>query len=228
MRSFVKIHLIAAAALLLVAGTANAWTFSWTPSSTTVGAGQSVTIDIRLDSDTPAEIGLQLMGFVVVSPGENNMGPLQWQQGATTSPTYLLYAPATGTTPVTYLIPDPPIQIPPGATPNQTNVLVSYREVASNVTSVAASNTLIANLVYQAAVGASGPTILSFSDSENGAIFRVCDLSGSPCSNLISTAAGGLNLPADITITVPEPAMASLSLAAVATVYGIRRRRRSA
>lgn len=224
MRSFLKLHLIAATVLFFVAGSAHAWTFSWTPDTTSINAGDPVTIDIFLTSDGPQDSGIQLLGLGILTDGADNMGALQYDEPASSVPDYLLYSPGNGTVPSAYLVPS---QSPPTFWPappsGQTEVIVNWQEVTLISTNVLASNTLIATLVYRGGAGFNENASVSMILDGFGTIFRTCTpLTDQDCGNVVATLAP------DLSIEVPEPAVSGLSLAAIGTLVALRRWRRDA
>jgi hypothetical protein len=168
--------------------------------------------------------------------GSNFSSSIPGKNAIVGTPSYILYAPAAGAIGTTILYPVPePFQFAPPTPADQRAIQVSW--VESNTAPAAAQfdpdlGTLIANLILTARSGDSASATpsdvaITLTDSP-GTILRVDD------ENVIQA---GDTLPDDlpagfivtvqdaITINVPEPTTAGLSIAALAALVAIRIRR---
>jgi len=202
MRFFIT-NLLATALVVFAAGSASAIGLTLAGANgQLVGVGDSVTVTVTLDAD--------VTGIVLISTGvlfDDTI--LSYNQGASSSPTYILYV--NGKTP--YMTPNfnpPVIRI---GTTNQVNVDWTSTSLTEGTGAMGTGN--LAHLVFNVSAPGNWGTV---------------NLSLTNAGNIFQTAGGvnqvGVVSPDGLTITVPEPGIAGLSLAALFTVGALRTRSR--
>ncbi len=203
MRRFI-IHLLATALLIGSASTASAIALSISaPDGLSVLAGGQIKVEVSLD--TEGTTGITLLSTGVLFPS----AVVNYNLGASSAPTYILYV--NGKTPYMQPAANPP-ELRFGET-NQVNV--DY--VATNLTTGTGGtgSDLMATLVFDVPVGtADGPLDISLSITSPG---NVVQLTTGPTTATLSPT---------LTFIVPEPGLASLSMAALLTLGELRARTR--
>jgi hypothetical protein len=231
---FLTGFLLGALALLTFSTPASAWSINMT--TTYAGEGldiaDTVTIDVFLD----AEVGLTLYSTAVLydnagelvfdGPGSSalppnpNCTPPTCGPGTSGSqPSYILYTPPSAMMPATILYPlrDPwqtwPGLLPPGF--RQVNI--DYTEPTFASAEASGDGIYIATLLFNVAAIGDGSAIIDQCVTCGGNIVQTGAIIIPP-SDLPTT--GG-----PIVVNLPEPAIASLALAGLTTLYFVRRRR---
>jgi len=165
--------------------------------------GSQLIVDVDLDTE-------DMTGIVLISVSVNfDDGLVTYDTGASSSPTYILYV--NGKTP--YMTPNfnpPVIRI---GTTNQVNVDWTSTSLTEGTGAMGTGN--LAHLVFNVSAPGNWGTV---------------NLSLTNAGNIFQTAGGvnqvGVVSPDGLTITVPEPGIAGLSLAALFTVGALRTRSR--
>jgi len=190
------INLLATAMLLLGALSANAWTITMQSSyaGATLAPSDTVSIDVYLDAP---DTGLQLLSVAVVY----DPIVLTYDGLSSTAASYILYAPAAGATPATYLVPS---QNPPATwpvpDPGTGQVNVNFQEVNLLPTGGSGLGVYLATLVFHVADPGDGLGEIYLSLTSPGNIIRANDV--------VVTGSGILG--PGIDVITPEPTTALL------------------
>lgn len=236
-----KIHLIVLA-ILLIGGMANAARFEFTTTDNyngtdTLGFSDTITVDVFINTGTGRDgTGINFFSIgLLFDDQELDYVPIpNCSPPCDGTPTYILYSPAAGMTPLTILYPqqDPWAfwPAPPTGSNDPGNTLISQLNINWVQSDVLTPATLeppetplqIAKFIFHVGSGGDGTADITVSKTSGGNSFRQndqqIDLSD---DDLVSIPAS------PITVTVPEPAIVGLSIAALATMLAVRARRRS-
>jgi hypothetical protein len=232
---FVNTLLLSLVLAVFAASTAGAWEIRMSPrdytEGQTVSPGDTVIIDVFFDTD-PAPSGLQNFSIGVVF---DDTGQLQYNGTASQDLPIIYPAPpgSDGNQPAYVLYnPGKPAQIlyptqTPHALWNGTNkpgkiqVNLDFADPGLVQNQLGGVNIWVASLVFDVVEEGDGSTVIELSPfeiSQGNLIFADND----PFAGVTATIGGDTPL----TVTVPEPAIASLALASVSTVGFLYLRRR--
>jgi len=222
MRRFL-IHLLSTALLIGSASTASAIILSSdsSPASgATVAGGEQITVTLTLDTESTAGITLSSTGVIFDDTR------LSYNSAASSASSYALFNSGKGAGP--YLIPaSQPPELRFGTT-DQVNV--DFTATSLTVGSSASGEFYLGGVLV--ASGTAGPLATLVFDVLPGAADGTIeiDVTLAGAGNIMQTAAGGnvgaTTPAAPLTFTVPEPGLASLSMAALLTLGVLRARTR--
>ena len=212
---FLKLNILVAALVLFTAAGASAWQVRDTSAQygTSINIGDSVTVTIDLNTDGGTDLFALGVGFLFEGTG------FTYDQGSSATNTYLLYTTAKNP----YLIPASTCGGVSGsgcdtyltvANQVQLDFVSSAVGTAQGVPAASVGYENLVTLVFQAAQDGTGVFQFSFEKVTGGVL------------GLADGTQPNLKLGENITVTVPEPALALMSMAALGTVVLIRRNRR--
>jgi len=212
---FIQTIALTGLTLLFAASSANAWQVRMESTSAggNIAVGDRVTVTVDLNTDGGTDLFALGVGVLFDSTA------FTYLQAESSSTTYLLYTTAKNP----YLVPASTCGSTSGAgcdtyltNPAQVQLDFISNAVASAAGVPAASNGFenLVTLVFEAAQDGTGGFEFSF-NPETGGILALSDASEPP-----------LTLGQGFAVTVPEPGLALMSMAALGTVVLIRRNRR--
>ena len=209
-----SIHLLAATMLLAIASTASAYRVDMTSNTTgPLDVNDTVTITVTFDTEGAADVMLLGVGVLF------DKTSFDYVPGSSSTPTYLLYTTAKNA----YLAPastcDPVCKLStiPGVTDQlQLDFLSSQIAQNKSVPGISApGGESLGSYVFRVKSIAAGTANFNFIFSDaRGSILQLGNTTQPP-----------LGLGAAITVNLPEPTSAALSLAALLTVAAVRVRR---
>jgi hypothetical protein len=218
---FLKALAVSASLLLVFASAASAFEITMTTSygGETIAVSDSVVVDVFIDT----EAGLVVWsGAVLYDPDElfydsaaSAALPPQAAGPSGAQPSYILY---TGGRPSTILYPQ---QTPawlnwPAPPADKEQVNINWAEKSLAPATASGTGIYVASMVFETT--ADGTAVIELCTSCGG---NVLDFDGVvPPSDIPLNGT-------PITVTVPEPAVAGLALAGLATLYFVRQRRRA-
>jgi hypothetical protein len=229
--------ILGALALLTYSTPASAWAIEMT--TTYGGEGLDISDTVIVDVFLDSEVGLMLYSSAVIydqageivydgpgsaalPPNPNCFPPLCGPGPSGAQPSYLLYSPPSAMMSQTILY---PLQTPswrnwPGILPpGFRQVNINYTEPTFTPTTIFGDGIYIGTLLFHVANLGDGSAVIDLCVDCGGNIVQPF-MTPVPTSDI--ALIGG-----PVVVNLPEPAIASLALAGLTTVYLVRRRRRA-